>query len=284
VSRIGDILLASLDDVRAIARRRAVDELSLRLALESAERGRSWIARDQGEVVAIAVTHDSDDERYIGDLFVEPSFRGQGLARQLLEKAFDNTENLAHAASIEPSDLGALSLASRFRMGLREPVLRFSGAIPKEEELAKMAAGDYRFNVERLDAAVHGFALNELDRHARGTSRPADHASFALSAGGHAFLLGGECVAYAYVWGDGRIGPLACASEAYLVQVLAYSLVTLSRTHGASWCTLLVPGSNRRIARAALRAGLRVNKTFIFASDAPPATFETYVGYHELRF
>ncbi len=198
-----------------------------------------------------------------------------------MEAVFDDAD-AARAALLDPGDPAGLALALRFGMALSEPVLRFAGAVPKEEELAKMAAGDYRFEVARVDPAMHNFVLNELDRRARGTARPADHAEFALNAGGNVFFLNGECVGYAYGWPDGRIGPLACASEAYLVQIFAYALVTLSRTYGASWCTTLVPGSDRRIARAALRAGLRVKETFTFASSVSWSGSQAYVGYHEL--
>jgi GNAT superfamily N-acetyltransferase len=270
--------------VRAIQARRNVDEVAMRFSLEAAERGLACTARDAGEVVGIAVARDSDDERYMGDLFVEPSYRGQGVAGSLVEAAFDDGADRARAALVAASDPAAQALALRFGLGLREPILRVAGAIPREEELAKMAAGDYRFQVQPIDAAVHGFALNELDRHARGTTRAADHAAFTLAATGNLFSFGGEYVGYAYVWPDGRVGPLACASEAYLVQIFAYALVTLSRSYDASWCAALVPGSNRRVARAALRAGLRVNKTYIFASETPFEGLQTYAGYHELLF
>jgi hypothetical protein len=187
-----------------------------------------------------------------------------------------------HSAILDPADPAALALALRFRMAPRQTILRFAGAIPREEELAKMAAGEYRFEVARIDVAVHAAAIDELDRQARGTARSLDHAEFATTATGHAFFLSGECVGYTYVWPDGRVGPLACASEVYLVQILAYALVTLARTHLASWCTLLVPGSNRRVARACLRAGLRIEETLLFASDAIVADMSTYVGYHRL--
>ena len=86
----------------------------------------------------------------------------------------------------------------------------------------------------------------------------------------------------AYVWPDGGIGPLACASEAYLVQIFAYALVTLQRAYHASWCSALVPGSNRRIARASLRAGLRIAESFIVAADGSPPALSAYVGRHRL--
>jgi GNAT superfamily N-acetyltransferase len=277
--------LGSPDDVRAIARRRQLDELSLRLALHSAERATVWVARDEGTVIGIAIAHDSDDERLVGDCFVEPSFRGQGVGSELLDATFGGDEARARALLVAPNDAASLASAFRLRLAPREAIVRFAGAIPREEALAKMAAGDYRFSVDAIDPVSHRYALDELDRQTRGTTRGADHALFAHSlANGQAFFLNGECVGYAYLWPDGRIGPLAGASEAYLVQMLAFALVTLQRQYGASWCTLLVPSSNRRIARAALRAGLRIAETQLFASDAHVHNLATYIGYHRLLF
>lgn len=254
----------------------------MRITLESAERGTVWIARDAAEVIGIAVAHDSEQERYIGDLFVEPSYRGARIGTSLLEQTLDGIDDCARAVLLDVRDATELALALRFGMAPRYSILRFAGAIPGEEELAKMAAGNYRFAVQPIDQTVHGAALNELDRQTRGTARPADHAQFGLAPGGHVFFLSGECVAYAYVWPDGRIGPLACASEAYLVQIFAYALVTLARTYGASWCTALVPGPNRRIARTALRAGLRIVDSFLVAADSAIGDMSTYVACHQL--
>jgi GNAT superfamily N-acetyltransferase len=273
---------APVDDVRAIQRRRNLDELTIRLSLVAAERGTAWVARDEGEVVAIAVAHDTDDERYLGDVFVEPSYRGHSIGAQLLEAAFRDAGDRDRAMALGCDDAAALALAFRFGMVAREQMVRFAGAIPREEELAKMAAGEYRFDVDTVDPAAHAFGLNELDRRIRGTTRPADHAAFALHASGRAFFLSGEFVGYAYVWPDGGVGPLACASEAYLVQIFAYALVTLQRVYGASWCSALVPSANRRIAKASLRAGLRIVESFSVASDAPPLDLSAYAARHRL--
>ena len=254
----------------------------MHLSLARAEHGTVWVARDESEVIGIIVAHDSEDERYVGDLFVEPSYREQGIGPMLLETALGDGPDRTRTMLVDPHDPASLALAFRYRMGTVDSIVRFSGAIPREEELAKMAAGEYRFQVEAIDPVAHAFALSELDRQTRGTARRIDHEQFALFAAGQVFFLSGECVGYAYVWPDGRVGPLACASEAYLVQIFAYALVTLQRNHSASWCTLLVPGSNRRIARAALRAGLRIQETFLLAADSLPGSMATYVGYHQL--
>lgn len=278
-----EVIPASADDVRTVARRRKFDDLSVRLSIQAAESATAWAARDEGEVIGIAVARDSEEERYVADLFVEPSYRGQRVGTALFGTIRESSD-LPRTALLHPDDAAAIALALRFQMAPRESVMRLAGTIAREELLAKMAAGDYRFAVEPIDAEGHRYALDELDHHARGTIRPSDHMAFAVAASGNAFFLSGECVGYAYVWPDGRIGPLACASEAYLVQIFAYALVTLTRAYSASWCTLLVPGSNRRIARAALGNGLRIEETFVIARDAFIGDMSTYVGYHPLLF
>lgn len=276
--------LAGADEVRSIQRRRNRDETSVRLALAFAERQTVWVARDDGEAVGIVVAHDSDGERYVGDIFVEPSYRGQGAGGELLAAAFDDAGDRARVMRLDPGDAAGVALALRQALALREPLVRLAGAIPKEEELAKMAAGDYRFEVEAVDPAAHGFGLRALDVQTRGTTRDSDHARFARDATGHAFFLRGEFVAYAYVWPDGLIGPLATASQAYLVQIFAYALLSLTRAYGASWCAALVPGSNLRIARAALRGGLRIDALWLLAGDARQGDLSTYAGRHSLLF
>ena len=270
------------DEVRRVALRRNLGDVALRLSLESAERGTVWLARDEGEPIGIAVANDSETERFVGDYFVEPSFRGQGIGTRLFAAVFGEAEDLGRTMLVDIREAAAVVLALRFAMAPREALLRFVGSIPREQEIAKMAAGDYRFQVEAIDPLAHRFGLNELDRQARGTVRPADHVSLAREDSGNAFFLAGEFVGYAYVWPDGRIGPLACASEAYVVQIFAYALVTLQRVYGASWCTLLIPSSNRRVARASLRAGLRIADSAAIASDAALPGLSAYVGVHPL--
>jgi GNAT superfamily N-acetyltransferase len=278
------IAVASADDIRAIARRRKYDEAALRVALEFADRGTVWTARDGGEAVGIAIAHAAEEERYVGELFVEPSYRGQGIGGRLLDAAFAEADDAARVMLVDPAEPAASALAYRRGLAPRELVVRFAGAIPQEEELARMAAGSYRFGVEALDQVAHELGIAALDRETRGRARDADHAFFARFATGQVFFLDGDLVAYAYVSPDGHVGPLACAAQAYLVQIFAYVLVTLARRHRASWCTTLVPGANLRIARAALRAGLRIEQTFALARDSGEMDLSRYVASNALLF
>lgn len=268
------------DDVRALLRRCRADEAAFALGLEQADRGTAWVARDDSEPVGLALAHDSGDERYVGALYVEPSYRGQDVGRRLLGAAFADAEAGARSLLLDGDDRAGVVLALRAGLAPLETLLNVAGAIPSENALLPMAAGDYRFEVDAIDPVAHEFELRALDRETRGAAH--DHARLAAGAAGLAFFIGGEFVAYAYVWQDGRVGPIASASTAYLVQIYAYALASLQRTHGASWCTALIPGRAVRLLRAALRAGLRVERTFSLAADAPLPDASRYVGFHRL--
>jgi GNAT superfamily N-acetyltransferase len=280
------VATATDDDVAALARRRCADEHERRLYLHVGEVAPSgaWVARDDGEPIGIAIPHANDDEWFLSELFVEPSHRRSGIGAQLLRDATADAGEVMRSGVLDPAEGDGLRFFLRRGLSLQTPLLALSGAIPRERELAEMAAGQYRFTVEPIDPAAHATPLAALDREVRGTVRSADHVYFSAEATGSAFTLNGELVGYVYVWPSGRVGPMASASPAYLVQFLAYALAALNRTYTATWCTLLVPGTNIRILRAALRAGLKIDGVRLFATDAPAAELARYVGFHPLLF
>jgi GNAT superfamily N-acetyltransferase len=280
------IVAANETDVRALAARRWPDDISRRLYLNLAEaspRG-AWVAHDEGTPIAMVFTHELENEWFVSELFVEPSFRGAGLGGRLLRAATNESGDVSLAGVIDAQDMRSLAFFLRRGLGLHIPLLRIAGEIPKEDGLLSMAAGEYRFTTLPIDANAHTTALAGLDREVRGTARPSDHATFTQLATGSLFLLGDECVGYVYVWPDGRIGPLVAASGAYLAQFFGFALVALRRTYGASWCTALVPGSNVRVMRAALHIGLTLDQVSIFATDLPQIDLSRYVGFHPLAF
>ncbi len=280
------IVAAKEAEIRTLAARRWPDEQSRQLYINLAQSAPAgcWVARDVADPVGIAFAHELETEWFVSDLFVEPSFRNAGLGWKLMRQATAESGDASLAGMIEADNVGSLAFFLRRGMGLHVPVLRVSGEIPREEELVQMAAGDYRFATVPIDPHAHKFAIDALDREVRGTARPQDHVAFAQLATGTAFVLNDEIVGYTYVWPDGRIGPLVAASGAYLMQFLGFALMSLRRTYGASWCLALVPGSNVRIMRAAVRMGLTLDQVRIFATDQPQIDLSRYVGFHALAF
>jgi len=279
---VADVRPATIGDVRALLGRVDADEATLHLAGAAVESATAWAVRDEGEAIALCIAHDSDDERAVGWIFVEESFRGEGTGAALLDAAFSGIEDRSRSMVFPADDPACAALALRRGLALAAPLLEIAGALPREEALMAMAAGSYTFEVSPLDGRGNAPELDSLDRQTRGTTRGIDHVRFGTRATGLGFWLAGEMVAYAYAWPDGRIGPIAASSAAYLVQLVAFVLVTLQRTHGASWCTALIPSANVRVARALLRAGLTIGRRYGFASDATAIDLSRYVAYRPI--
>jgi len=273
-------------DVAYFAARRCKDEHDRALWFQVAEVAPKgvWVAKDVDTPIGIAIPHKMDDEWFLSELFVEPGFRCQGIAAELLSAAAGPQSDATRSGMLDPKEPGGLAFFAQRAVPIREPVLSISGEIPREEALLKMAAGEHRFQTEKIEIEHHRTALDALDREVRGCARILDHEYFARHAHGVAFYLRDEFVAYAYVWPSGRIGPLATASATYAVQLLAFALATLKQVHEASWCAMLVPGSNVRTLRAAMRANLKIDVLQLFASDGTTGDLSRYIGLHSLLF
>lgn len=275
---------ATDDETAAYARRRAENDADAALYRFLAERaGGAFVALDEQTPIGIALATRGSDELTVHDLYVEPSFRGQGIGRALLD-ALGHGEELSRSAVLPVDAPDAFAFALQHGVTPQVPLVRVSGAIPREDDLLRLAANDYRFVVRDVDVESHGYALDGLDREARGCERRADHAYFTASSSGMAFFLHDEFVGYAYVWPSGHIGPVAASSAAYVGAFLAFAMAASARTYGASWCSALLPSVNLRAARTALRAGLRLEPAACFATDALTQDFTRYLGCGSLLF
>jgi GNAT superfamily N-acetyltransferase len=280
------IVPATGDDVAYFARRRWRDEHSRKLYADLAHVAPNgvFVAKDEGTPIGIAMPHALEDEWYLSDIFVEPSFQTRGIGWQLLTEAAKEAGDVTRSGLLEPGELGGIAFFLRRGVALQTPVAEVCGAIPHDNELARMAAGEYRFRTEPLDPVAHRSALAQLDREVRGSARPLDHLYFCENGRGFIFAREEEITGYAYVWPSGRIGPMVVASPAYAVQILAFTLATLRQSFGASWCTMLVPGTNVRVMRAAMKAGLAIEAMRLFASDGAMLDLSRYVAFHQLLF
>ena len=280
------IVAASEADLREMAARRFSDDASRQRYLAFAERAPrgAWVARDAGTPIGIGFAHALDDEWFLSEIYVEPSFRKQGIGLNILLEVARDAGDVWRSGLLEIENVDAMAFFLRLGVSMHVPVMQIAGEIPKADALVPMAAGDYRFGTIPIDANAHSSFLASLDREVRGSARETDHRLFAEHASGTLLLLSDEPVGYVYVWPDGRIGPMVAASGAYLTQFLSFALVALRRVYGASWCTMLVPGTNVRVLRAALRIGLKLERTHVFATDIPAIDLSRYVGFHPLAF
>lgn len=277
---------ATADEVAYFSRRRTANEHDARLYVDLAHvaPGGIFVARDEGTAIGIAMPHALEDEWFLSDLYVEPSFRGRGLGLELLKAATEEAGPVTRSGVLDPAHLEGLAFYSRVAVPMQTPLLEIAGEVPRTAELEKMAAGEHRFGAVPVDPMSHAPALNQLDREVRGAARPADHLYFADNAKGLVFTRETEIAGYVYVWRSGRVGPMAAVSHNYSVQMLAYALAALRASYGAEWCTMLVPGVNAKILRAAMKARLQITGTKVFASDNTISDLTRYIGGASLIF
>lgn len=283
---MADVGIATADEVAYFARRRTQNEHDYRLYADLAHLAPNGalVARDEGTAVGVAIAHELEDEWQLSEIFLEPTFRGQGVGFELLTAAAEGAGDVNRSGVVDPSQPDGLRFYVRQGVPLSAPVLEISGEIPRASELERMAAGEYRFGADPIDPHAQAMALSQLDRDVRGTARPGDHLYFADHATGYIFTRENELAGYAYVWPSGRIGPMAAVSQTYLVQMLAYALAAARASYGAEWCTMLVPGVNVRILRACMRARLKIDGLKLFACDSIVNELNRYVAFHSLLF
>lgn len=272
-----EIVRADDDALRDVLVRRQLPEADIRWSLQLARNHGAIVARDAYEPIGYALVLDGEEERCVAELFVEPSYRLQGVGRRLLTQAFADAGDASRAMIFDAGDRAATALALQHRLTPADPLAIVAGAVPAEEAVLQLAAGGERFDVEPIEVRAHAGILAELDRETRGAGR-----AFLGAESGVLFFLKGECVGYAFVAADGGIGPVASAATTYLPAMFAYALVALRRSFGATWCRAVVPARGSRLLRAALWAGLRIERLLLLAREATPPELDRYVAAHRL--
>ncbi|MDP9017515.1 MAG: GNAT family N-acetyltransferase, partial [Candidatus Eremiobacteraeota bacterium] len=180
------IVQATADDLAVLASRRCKDEHERNLWMHVAQTAPSgvWVAKDEQVPVGIAIAHESDDEWYLSELFVESGFREHGVGHELLVAASKDAGNVNRSGLLDPAETGGLAFFVRRGVSIQTPVLNVCGTVPREDELLRMASGDYRFTTAMLDPLAHRSQIDALDREIRGCTRPLDHQYFSQNAHG----------------------------------------------------------------------------------------------------
>jgi GNAT superfamily N-acetyltransferase len=200
---------------------------------------RSWLAEEDGVVVAYAAAWERDGHWFLSDLFVHPDVQARGVGTRLLELAWgDGPERrMTLADAVQP-----VSNAMYARRGLvpATPMLELGGT-PRVDSGVLEPTAPEPAALAAVDAAAYGF------------DRAGDHVHWSRVEPGTAWLRGGEPVAYSYGTPSGRIGPVAGVDPPAAVDALRSEL---ARAEGE--VSLDIPGSARDLVEAALAAGLRI--------------------------
>lgn len=199
---------------------------------------RSWVAEEDGALVAYTAAWERGGHWFLSDLFVHPDVQARGVGTRLLDLAWgDGPERrMTLADAIQP-----VSNAMYARRGLvpAAPMLELGGT-PRAEPGSLEPAAPEAAALAVVDAVAYGF------------DRAGDHVHWSAVEPPSVWLRGGEPVAYSYGTPSGRIGPVAGVDPAAAADALR---AELARADGE--VSLDIPGSARELVEVALGAGLR---------------------------
>lgn len=123
--------------------------------------GGAWVAREDGEVVGLALALRSDGVWVLSLLAVSPAAQSGGLGRGLLQRSLTHADGCRGALIASSSDLRAIRVYAGAGFELR-PAMAASGpvdraAIPRGlDALVRAAGAEDAERTEAVDAAVRG--------------------------------------------------------------------------------------------------------------------------------
>lgn len=202
---------------------------------------RAHVAVEERRLVGFASSMARGGAWHLASLFILPKFQGQGLGRELLDRAWGDgyAWRTTLTDAIQPISNGMYA-----RRGLipAAPLLQLAGnasvsdLVPLEPSEPEPAA------VASLDLAAYGF------------DRAVDHAYWSQQTAATLWRRDGEPLAYSYAWPSGRIGPLAGTDA----ESAALALTAALAQRGGAPAIVVAPGTAAPLIEAALAAGLKM--------------------------
>jgi len=226
-----------------------------------------WVAEQDGELVGFAFSWVCDDFWFLAELFVAPGQQGRGTGIELLQRT------LKHAAKARAANKALITFA--FNTVSQSLYIRH-GLLPKiplylfkaeRAKLTRMAIR--RLRAEPLQATpMHLQTLARIDAHALGFAREKHH-RFLIGDGtmrGSLLYTGDECAGYAYVNGEGHIGPVA-AVRSEMVAAVFTSALALGGETDAPQVSAFIPGASGAALGIAMEHGLRMTIPMLLMAE-----------------
>ncbi len=227
-----------------------------------------WVAEKDGEIVAYARAMEHDGLQELTEFFVLPGQQSGGLGRQLLARAFPQTD-ARYRTIIATLDERALSRYLRAGVYARFPLKYFS----RKAESVEMETD---LVIEPLQTKTHLEKMNQIDKQIIGHSRPTVHEWIATTREGFVYRRGSEIVGYGYVGSSS--GPFAMLDENDFPAVLAHAESLRAEKGGAFGVE--PPLINRKAIQYFMDRKYQIDSfTVLFMSNAPFGRFENYLCF-----
>jgi GNAT superfamily N-acetyltransferase len=242
------------------------------------EPGGFFIAEDSGKIIGATFSWIRENLWFLSHLFILPEYQGKGVGRSLLEKTFGYSmrKGIYTRCVITMSfNTSSVSLYMRNGMLPLQNIFLFGlSGIPE----ALTSDGD-AISWEYADSTSWGSDdFNSIDKEVLGFHRTVHHRYFIESQHTPCLLFKnrtGTLVAYAYLWPDGRIGPVAALKEAPFEKVLHIAVDNARRA--GTYLTMMIPGANRKAIEAALNMGFTIKLPYILLSSDPFGLWGSYL-------
>ena len=240
-----------------------------------------WVAEVDGELAGVTLAWVRGSLWYLAHLFVSPEHQGLDIGTSLLAKALRHhkTEPITNRALVTFAyNPVSISLYARHGMYARDPLYLME--CPKDQvELEKK---DEKMKHEQLtESHAKPRTLSRIDEQCVGYPRQRNHEYLVglPNVECHLFSAGGGPVGYAYVWKNGRIGPLAAVSHRIFKDMVKISL-SIAVQQESPTVGMLVTGSNETLMQIALDQKMRIMDNYLFMSAKRFANFSNYILYH----
>jgi Acetyltransferase (GNAT) domain len=239
-----------------------------------------WVATVEEKIAGITLSWVRGSLWYLAHLFVRPEYQGLDIGRNLMEKAMQHhkkqpiTNRALVTFAYNPV---SISLYARHGMYPREPMYYME--CPSSQ--VKTGSANTKLKNDRItDFEKNKTVLSRIDERTIGYPREKNHEFlFSLpTVRCHLYTTANEPVGYAYVWQNGRIGPLATINSTIFQDVLR-SAFKLATSGGAPNVGMLATGSNEKLMEVALEQKMRILDNWLLMSAKPFPNFSSYVIY-----
>ena len=238
-----------------------------------------WVAEVDGKLAGLTLSWVRGALWYLAHLFVSPEHQGLNIGQNLMERAMKHHKGVIitnRALATFAYNPVSISLYARYGIYPREPLYWMEGA---SKHVKTQAASKVRN--ERITNFESGRkTLSHIDELTIGYPREENH-EFLIglpTVRCHLFSTGNQPVGYAYVWQNGRVGPLATVSHEEFQDVLR-SAFRLAAAEGAPSVGIAATGSNEQLMQVALEQKMRILDNYLFMSSKPFPNFSNYVLY-----
>jgi GNAT superfamily N-acetyltransferase len=237
-----------------------------------------FVAEDEGKVIGATISWVRGRLWFLSHLFIIPSYQGRGVGKTLLGRALAYcTSPNAGLRSVITMAFNPASIALYMKNGMYpiEDISLLSLDPDKTGHIPESLPGTSCEGMGKSSRQRDELSL--IDEQVMGMSRPLHHKFFQENqlASGYLLRYKGRAVAYAYIWPDGRIGPVAALPDAPYKNILK-AFIALARKASPS-LSMMVPGSNKIALEVAFSLGFTINRPYLLLSSKPFGVWDRYL-------